>query len=637
MDAKYIRYNSKLIAPVQLTVKHSMRLNSITLTLMMSGMVTFPVIAHAQIPNDAQQIQLEKDRIKAVQEQQPKAPDVRLEGQAAKPIEQVTLPLNETPNFNIRHIELVGDSADKFQFALNTALNQTGLMAIKTQAGEQIVVTKANHQIAGQPNAMSIGVALGANGVNALMTAAQNAVIDRGYSTTRILAEPQDLKSGTLKLTVIPGRIRNIQFDQTNADKPHVWRAHSFNALPIKAGDILNLRDIEMGLENFKRVPTVEADIKIAPADKPNESDLIITWAQKTIPLRGNLTLDDTGGRTTGKYQAGATLSIDNPLTLNDLFYASYGRDVQGYDRVDVTDDFGKKVARRHGKTRNWNLHYSVPYGYWQIAANASAYNYEQAVAGANQTYTYSGHSRTQDIKLSRLIYRDAHRKTTAYIKGWSRYSDNYIDDTEIEVQRRRTAGLELGITHKEYIGQAVLDLAVSYKRGTGARKALRAPEELFNEGTSRMKIITADINVNIPFKLAQQQFSYNGSIHAQWNKTPLVQQDKISIGGRSTVRGFDGDMSLAAERGWYTRNELAMNFANNHQVYAAIDAGHVSGPSTEYLLGQTLIGGAVGVRGQFKLFGDLQYDAFVAKPIKKPEYFRTAKTTFGFNLSYAF
>ena len=95
--------------------------------------------------------------------------------------------------------------------------------------------------------------------------------------------------------------------------------------------------------------------------------------------------------------------------------------------------------------------------------------------------------------------------------------------------------------------------------------------------------------------------------------------------------------MSLAAERGWYTRNELAMNFANSHQVYAAIDAGHVSGPSTEYLLGQTLIGGAVGVRGQFKLFGDLQYDAFVAKPIKKPEYFRTAKTTFGFNLSYAF
>ena len=86
---------------------------------MMSGMVTFPLIAHAQIPNDAQQIQLEKDRIKAVQEQQPKAPDVRLEGQAAKPIEQVTLPLNETPNFNIRHIELVGDSANKFQFALN--------------------------------------------------------------------------------------------------------------------------------------------------------------------------------------------------------------------------------------------------------------------------------------------------------------------------------------------------------------------------------------------------------------------------------------------------------------------------------------------------------------------------------------
>ena len=95
--------------------------------------------------------------------------------------------------------------------------------------------------------------------------------------------------------------------------------------------------------------------------------------------------------------------------------------------------------------------------------------------------------------------------------------------------------------------------------------------------------------------------------------------------------------MTLAAERGWYSRNELAWTYAQGHQFYAAVDAGHVAGTSAEYLLGQTLIGGALGLRGQVKLGGDLQYDLFAAKPIKKPEYFNTAKTTFGFNLSYAF
>lgn len=622
---------SKLTTPKSAGLHTAIKLTTLGLAL------TQCLAVHAQISDD-QHIQQEKDRTKAVQDQQPKAPDVRLEGQqgAEKPV-HITLPLNEFPNFTIRHIELVGDSATKFQFALDKAIHQTGLMAITTQDGEHIIVTQANHQAAGQPSNEPIGVSLGAQGVNALMTAAQNAVIDRGYTTTRIMAEPQDLKSGILKLTVIPGRVRHIRFDTSNADKTHVSRAHNFNAIPIHEGDILNLRNIEMGLENLKRVPTVEADIKVAPADKANESDLIVTWAQKTLPLRGNITLDDTGGRSTGKYQGGATLSIDNPFTLNDLFYIGYGRDVQGYDTVTTTDENNNPTGTEHGKTHNWNLHYSLPYGYWQVAFNASGYNYNQAVAGANQTYHYSGHSRTQDLKLSRMMYRDAHRKTTAYIKSWTRYSDNYIDDTEIEVQRRKTAGLEFGLSHKEYIGNATLDFGISYKRGTGAKNARHAPEELFNEGTSRMKILSADIGLNLPFKINAQQFTFNTSNHMQWNKSPLLAQDKISIGGRSTVRGFDGNMSLSAERGWYSRNELAWTFLTSHQLYAAVDAGHVSGTSTQYLLGQTLIGGALGMRGEAALGGKLNYDVFIAKPIKKPSGFKTAKTTYGINLSYAF
>ena len=608
--------------------------------LIAAGLLATPML-HAQTAADIQTDELRRaaERARQTQEQQPAAPDVRIDANtdtADKPAKP-SLPANETPSFTIRHIELTGPDAARFQFALRQALTQLDLRAVKTQTGETIILTNANNAAAGKPANLIEGVNLGANGVNILMTAVQNAIIDRGYTTTRVLAEPQDLKSGTLNLTIIAGRVRHIQFDQTNPDKTHIGRAHSFNALPIREGDILNLRDIEMGLENLKRVPTVEADIKVAPADKPNESDLIITWAQKTIPLRANLNLDDTGGRSTGKYQGSATLSIDNPLTLNDLFYFSYGRDVQGYERVTTTDDFGNKTGTEHGGTNNWNLHYSLPYGYWQAAFNASGYDYQQAVAGVNQTYTYSGHSRTQDLKLSKMLYRDAHRKTTASLKGWVRYSDNYIDDTEIEVQRRKTAGWELGIAHKEYIGSATLDIGINYKRGTGARHALRAPEELFDEGTSRMKVITADASLNLPFKAIKHDWTFNSSIHAQWNKTPLTSQDKIAIGGRSTVRGFDGRMSLSAERGWYTRNELAMTYAKSHQVYLGIDAGHVSGTSAQYLLGQTLIGGALGFRGEFKLGGKLSYDGFLAKPIKKPDGFRTAKTTYGFNLSYAF
>lgn len=622
------------------------KLNYIRQAILIASVLGLPAVAQTSvIPKEIQeqiqrqQNQQSKDKNKTVQEQQPVTPDVHLDSTATSPAVEAPitqLPITESPNFQIKQIQLTGDSAKQFEFALYAALKQTKLHPIGDQSNHTTYIV-TDEQLKSSSSDMRIGAPLGAKGINALMTAAQNAVIERGYTTTRILAEPQDLKSGILKLTVIPGRVRHINVDTSNIAQTHADRAILYNALPMKEGDILNLRDIEQGLENLKRVPTVEADIKIAPADSPNESDLNISWQQQRIPLRMNMSYDDSGGRSTGKYQGSTTLSIDSPFRINDLFYMSYGQDISGYDKVNTTDDKGQVNGNRHGQSDNWSLHYSVPMGYWEAAFNASSYYYNQAVAGINQTYAYSGHSRTQDIKLSRLLHRDADSKTAGYVKGWSRYSDNYIDDAEISDQRRRTAGFELGLTHKQSIGNIQLDSTLAYKRGTGAFNAMRAPEETFGEGTSRMKLITADLNLNVPWNIKNTALNFNSAVHAQWNKTRLTAQDKIAIGGRSTVRGFDGDMSLSAERGFYVRNDLSISYLPNQSIYLALDAGHVSGPSTQWLLGQTLVGAAIGLKGQFKAGGNLQYDVFVGTPVKKPNGFNTRHTTYGFNLNYSF
>ena len=158
-------------------------------------------------------------------------------------------------------------------------------------------------------------------------------------------------------------------------------------------------------------------------------------------------------------------------------------------------------------------------------------------------------------------------RSSSAPTRGWQRESKNYIDDTEIEVQRRRTAGWELGLTHKQFIGTATLDASVAYRRGTGAFHALRSPEEMAQlwdptlplEGTSRMKLITADAQFSVPFRLGKQRLRYTAAWRAQWNRTPLSPQDRFAIGGRYTVRGFDGESSLSGERGWSLRNDLSL------------------------------------------------------------------------------
>lgn len=553
---------------------------------------------------EQQQIIREQQRLKQFQEKMQPEVNVRLQ---PPQIEGTVngLPQDEKPCFAIRSIKLNGDQAQRFQFALNKAINQSKFKP---------------------------GLCLGSNGINYIMTLAQNAVIDRGYTTTRILASPQDLSTGELVLTVIPGRIHEIRYNLDNADQTHVNRIRRIqNEFPARSGDILNLRDLEQGLENLKRVPTVEADIQIVPAEAPNESDVVVSWSQRKVPVRISFNADDSGSHATGRYQGGVTLSVDNPLGLSDLFYVNYNHDLGSKDST-VDIDGNRTGSGTHG----YSLHYSVPVGNWLIAFNQNYYRYHQAIAGYNQNYDYNGSSENTDLGITRMIYRNSHRKIDVSARIWRRKSHNYIDDAEIEVQRRHTAGWAIGLNHQEYLGNAILNLSAGYKRGTGADHSLRAAEEEFGEGTSRMEIITLDASLMKPFRVGKYNFSYDTSFHGQWNKTPLITQDQVSIGGRYTVRGFDGELTLMGEQGWYWNNNLNWQYLPGHQVYAGIDVGHITGRTSEMQLGKTLAGTVLGFKGQIKAGGNWYYDVFMGKPIYKPQHFRTDKTTFGFNLNYS-
>ncbi|TCV64257.1 hemolysin activation/secretion protein [Pseudomonas fluorescens] len=562
----------------------------LALWLMAAGMTCAWSAAQAAGPEDELLRQQERER--GLREQLESRPDVRLQ---AAPVDEgiERLPAKETPCFAINDIRLIGEASEKFQWALRAA---------------------------NPKDDPAVGRCLGGGGINLTMKRMQNAIIEAGYVTTRVLAEAQDLNSGVLVLTLVPGRIREIRFEEGTSARANAW-----NAMPANPGDLLNLRDIEQALENFKRVPTAEADIKIAPARaadaRPGESDVVIAWSQR-FPARVSLSVDNSGSKSTGKYQGNISLSLDNLLSLNDLFYASVNHDLGGGESGHRGSD---------GST----LHYSLPFGYWQLGFTSSEYNYEQSVAGANQTYQYRGESRNNEVRLSRLLYRDAVRKTTAWGSLWTRSSENFIDDTEIGNQKRRMAGWQLGLDHREFIGASILDLGVAYRRGTGAHDALRAPEEDFDAGTSRSQIITADAQLQVPFQVGDQRLRYIGGWRAQWNRTPLVPQDRFSIGGRYSVRGFDGENILSADRGWTLRNEIGLSLGQTGQeLYTGIDYGEVSGQSSEFLIGQRLAGAVVGIRGGYK---GLSYDWSVGTPLKKPDGFETANVTSAFTVIWSF
>ena len=542
--------------------------------------LSFLLPAHAAEPDN--QFIIQQQRQKALEQQlTPPVPDVRL-SEPSSSFGKIAFPV-ETPCFPIRNVTLTGQDALPRWLPLQRIADQAQ------------------------------GRCLGGKGINLLMSTMQNRLVDHGWITTRVLAPTQDLKSGTLKLAIVPGYIRHVRLTEDSDDYIQLY-----SSFPAHAGNLLDLRDIEQGLENLQRLPTVEASMEIVPGEQPGESDVVITRKQSKM-WRLGLSLDDAGTETTGRYQGGVTLSLDNPFSLSDLLYVSASHDL---------NDHGGKGSK------NYTGHYSVPFGYWTLGVTGSDYDYHQTVAGQNQDYRYSGKSKNLDVQLSRVLHRSGSQKTTLTADVLARETRNYVDDTEVGVQRRQTAGWRLGLQHRHYIGQASVDTGVSYQRGTRWFGAQPAPEEAFGEATALSKILQLNAQLDLPFEIGSQQFRYNVQYLRQISNTPLTPQDQFAIGNRWTVRGFDGERTLNASHGWYVRNDLGWSTPlPNQELYLGADYGEVGGYSSDPLIGKHLAGGVVGLRGSAFNTG---YDLFAGTPFSKPDGFHTSSLTLGFNLNWS-
>ncbi|WP_313020927.1 ShlB/FhaC/HecB family hemolysin secretion/activation protein [Atlantibacter hermannii] len=547
-----------------------------------TGLLFTSVASSAEgVAGAEEQIIIQQQRQKALEQQlTPPKPDVRLSPPSSG-FGSIDYP-NETPCFPIHKVVLSGE--EKLPRWL--PIQHLGVEAE--------------------------GRCLGAQGINLLMSTLQNRLVDHGYITTRVLAPSQDLKSGVLTLVIVPGYVRQVRL---TPDSDRYIQLYS--TFPPREGELLDLRDIEQGLENLQHLPTVKAHMEILPGEQPGESDIEVSWKQEKM-WRLGASLDDAGTKSTGRYQGGLTLSLDNPFSLSDLLYVSASHDL---------DQGGGKGSK------NYTGHYSVPFGYWMFSVTGNDYDYHQTVAGINEDYRYSGESQNLNLQLSRVLHRSGTQKTSFTYDVLVRKTRNYIDDTEIDVQRRQTSAWHIGLQHRHYINQATLDAGVSYQRGTRWFGAAPAPEEYFDEATALSKILQFNAQLNVPFAIGSQNFRYNAQYQQQLSNTPLTPQDQFAIGNRWTVRGFDGERTLNASRGWYVRNDIAWSTPlPSQEFYLGADYGEVSGYGTDYLVGTHLAGGVAGLRGYAFHTG---YDLFAGTPFSKPDGFKTSNLTLGFSLNW--
>jgi len=461
------------------------------------------------------------------------------------------------------------------------------------------------------------GMCIGKLGLDAMVKGLQQTILSRGAITTRVLVPEQDLSSGTLKLTLIPGTIRQIAF----AD-PKLWGTWK-TAFPARDGDLLNLRDLEQGLEQMRRVSSQDVDMKIEPTATPGESDVVIT-VKRVKPWTVVASIDNSGTRATGKLQGNLSVGLDNPLGLNDILTLGANQDLE----------LGDKRFGSHG----FNGSYSVPWGYWTATLFGNSNTYYQPIAATGgQVFVSSGNAQTTGLKLQRVLFRNQNDISGVEFQLSKRWGESFIEGIDIPTQRRNNTFVEAGLTNRHYFGAAQFDGVLAYRQGIGWLGATADP---YPDGaTYRYKMAVLDANLSVPFALGKQNFRYVTTFHGQYTNNTLFFIDDLTIGSRYTVRGFDGEQLLAGEKGFYWRNELQAPIGNTGQaVYAGLDYGHVFGPNTAYLAGTQLAGAVIGVKGSIGTrFGGYGYDLFAGTPVYKPSGFQTARVTVGFQVTAQF
>lgn len=460
-----------------------------------------------------------------------------------------------------------------------------------------------------------VGRCVGQKGLNLIVRRASDLILSRGYVTTRLLVPQQDLSSGHLRLLLVPGLVGRIRF-AAGSDKAF-WRG----ALPLRPGDILNLRAIEQGLEQLRRVPSQQVHIDIAPGSRPGVSDLVLR-IRRTRRWRYLFRYNDAGSEFTGKQQGGITLAIDQPLGINDLLSVGVSRYVGrgGPDKGTLGNQF----------------QYSVPWDDWTFALDSYRYAYHQPVHGSVRDFETSGRSRTTRLAITRLLHRDSRSRTSLRLTLSGREAHSSIEGVEIRVQRRHTRAVELALLQRRYLGNAQLDIALAQKRGVpwlGGQSD--APGHARDAPTFHYIVNTLDVDLSLPFRWSGKPWLWSSTLHAQTSPDHLYAEDFLTIGGRYTVRGFDGEQVLGGERGVFWRNSLGLPLGHGGvRLYGGMDMGWIGGPSADRYAAQSLAGVFVGLRGA--RFG-LHWNVFAGWAVHAPDHFSTRRPAAGMQVVYSF
>jgi hemolysin activation/secretion protein len=465
------------------------------------------------------------------------------------------------------------------------------------------------------------GRCLGVSELEAILATLTKSYIDRAYVTTRAYLPAQDLRTGVLEVAVVEGTIERFELQQSGRpDSATSIRG----AFPVRPGDLLNLRDLEQGIDQLNSLSSNSATLDLQPGARSGGS-VVVVRNQASFPVGLYAGFDNLGTPQTGRNALGATVSFASLLGLNEVIALSRRQSVPN------DSEHNSSVSA---------LHIAVPYGYNTFSFDASESNYVNTlVLPSGLKLASEGTTSTQSLLADRVVFRDQQSRVSLSARLTSQDSRNFVGHEFLAVGSRKLSPLDLGVGGFSQLAGGVANGRVAYVRGLDAMGALQDPADLpANLPHAQFGKFMLDLGYSRRFDAGTQALILSSQFSGQYTRDTLYGSQQMLIGGASSVRGFMVN-TLSGDSGYFLHNDLSAPWATTvgdvpltGRAYVGFDFGSVTnippGLPSGSLSGVTL-GVSMGWR-------TLSVDLFASRAAHKPASLPSEGTIYSIRLSCA-
>ncbi len=393
-------------------------------------------------------------------------------------------------------------------------------------------------------------------GLKKLAQSIQNWYLQAGYITTRVkLKRPQSsLNRGNLEIWVIEGYINRFLL---NHNRPFDQRRIA-TAFPVSRGDILNIHDLDQGLEQLNRLFSQTFRMQIKPAERTGYSDILLlesntetSLLDAPLPSSRNIgkqqlsyRYSNGGQQATGPQLHNLSFSRENLFGVNDVL--SYSRQRAMPRTTGITESDTERAGIR------------LPWGYWNADFNYYHGRTLQQLTGAITTFRSRSNITTRSLRINRVLLRDQRSKLGVFLSMEDSKRENYINQTLVQVASRRIASLELGLSYTRYFNHGSLLLIPSLSRGLPWLNSLQdSPAISADQPHAEYQMYKFYGAYSHVFGSNRRRpFSLSTTFNLQYSNRVLYGEKRFIIGGEYSVRGFH-DNAVSDDRGLSWRNDL--------------------------------------------------------------------------------